>query len=210
MSRIFRIAIPALPLLASSLLAGINVSPIRAQTVETGKREILLQADSSWNGKPYTQYPAGRPQLTMLKVTMKPNTALPWHTHPIPNAGYVLSGDLTLHDRASGATHTYRTGESFAESVDDEHRGEAGANGAVLLLPMPGYPGPPRPFLQRARSRNTDPRITYSWGEGQRPIASAGSSASSNVEFRGAGHRARISRDPSARNDKSTLSPATN
>jgi quercetin dioxygenase-like cupin family protein len=143
MSRIFRIAIPALPLLASSLLAGINVSPIRAQMVETGKREILLQADSSWNGKPYTQYPAGRPQLTMLKVTMKPNTALPWHTHPIPNAGYVLSGDLTLHDRASGATHTYHTGESFAESVDDEHRGEAGANGAVLLLTYAGIPGTP-------------------------------------------------------------------
>ena len=109
----------------------------------TGKREILLQADSSWNGKPYTQYPAGRPQLTMLKVTMNPNTALPWHTHPVPNAGYVLSGDLTLHDRASGATHTYRAGESFAESVDAEHRGEAGANGAVLLLTYAGIPGIP-------------------------------------------------------------------
>jgi quercetin dioxygenase-like cupin family protein len=141
--RIFRIAVPALLLVALPLLAGINVSPVRAQTVETGKREILLQADSSWNGKPYTQYPVGRPQLTMLKVTMKPNTALPWHTHPMPNAGYVLSGDLTLHDRASGVTHSYHTGESFAESVDAEHRGEAGANGAVLLLTYAGIPGIP-------------------------------------------------------------------
>jgi quercetin dioxygenase-like cupin family protein len=131
----------ALPLLA--LLGVTNVSLVRAQTVESGKREVLLQADSSWNGKPYTRYPAGRPQLTMLKVTMNPNTALPWHTHPVPNAGYVLSGDLTLHDRASGATHTYRAGESFAESVDAEHRGEAGANGAVLLLTYAGIPGIP-------------------------------------------------------------------
>jgi quercetin dioxygenase-like cupin family protein len=143
MPQIFRIAVSALPVLASALLAVMNVPPVRAQTVEAGKREMLLQADSSWNGKPYKRYPAGRPQLTMLKVTIKPNTVLPWHTHPIPNAGYVLSGDLTLHDRASGATHTYHTGESFAESVNDEHRGEAGANGAVLLITYAGVPGTP-------------------------------------------------------------------
>jgi quercetin dioxygenase-like cupin family protein len=143
MPRILRITGPALPLLAFALLAMTNASPVRGQTVETGKRETLLQADSSWNGKPYSQYPVGRPQLTMLKVTMNPNTALPWHTHPVPNAGYVLSGDLTLHDRASGATHTYHADESFAESVDAEHRGEAGANGAVLLLTYAGVPGTP-------------------------------------------------------------------
>jgi quercetin dioxygenase-like cupin family protein len=143
MPQMFRIAVIALPLLASPLLAVTHVSPVHAQTVETGKREILLQADSSWNGKPYTQYPTGRPQLTMLKVTMNPSTALPWHTHPVPNAGYILSGDLTLHDRASGVTHTYHAGESFAESVNAEHRGEAGANGAVLLLTYAGTPGTP-------------------------------------------------------------------
>jgi quercetin dioxygenase-like cupin family protein len=143
MPQIFRIAVSALPLLALPLLAVTHVSPADAQTVATGKREILLQADSSWNGKPYTQYPAGRPLLTMLKVTLKPNTVLPWHTHPMPNAGYILSGDLTLHDRASGMTRTYHTGESFAESVDAEHRGEAGANGAVLLLTYAGTPGTP-------------------------------------------------------------------
>jgi quercetin dioxygenase-like cupin family protein len=116
---------------------------IPSAVIYAGKREILLQADSSWNGKLYTQYPAGRPLLTMLKVTMNPNTALPWHTHPVPNAGYILSGDLTLHDRASGVTHTYHAGESFAESVNAEHRGEAGENGAVLLLTYAGTPGTP-------------------------------------------------------------------
>jgi quercetin dioxygenase-like cupin family protein len=143
MPQMFRVAPIALPLVASLLLALTNVPSVRAQTVETGKREILLQADSSWNGKLYTQYPAGRPLLTMLKVTMNPNTALPWHTHPVPNAGYILSGDLTLHDRASGVTHTYHAGESFAESVNAEHRGEAGENGAVLLLTYAGTPGTP-------------------------------------------------------------------
>jgi quercetin dioxygenase-like cupin family protein len=143
MPQMFRVAAIALSLVASLVLALTNAPSVHAQTVETGKSEILLQADSSWNGKLYTQYPAGRPLLTMLKVTMNPNTALPWHTHPVPNAGYILSGDLTLHDRASGVTHTYHAGESFAESVNAEHRGEAGENGAVLLLTYAGTPGTP-------------------------------------------------------------------
>ncbi len=143
MAQISRIAISAFPLLTSALLVATGIPLAHAQTVETGKREVLLHADSSWNGKAYNRYPADRPQLTMLKVTMNPNTVLPWHTHPIPNAGYILSGDLTLHDRASGATHTYHAGESFAESVNAEHRGEAGPNGAVMLLTYAGVPGTP-------------------------------------------------------------------
>jgi quercetin dioxygenase-like cupin family protein len=143
MLQMFRVAAIALSLVASLVLALTNAPSVHVQTVETGKSEILLQADSSWNGKLYTQYPAGRALLTMLKVTMNPNTALPWHTHPVPNAGYILSGDLTLHDRASGVTHTYHAGESFAESVSAEHRGEAGENGAVLLLTYAGTPGTP-------------------------------------------------------------------
>ena len=63
-----------------------------ANTVASGHREILLQTTQSWNGKPYTHYPTGQPQLTTIKLTIAPHTALPWHTHPFPNVVYVLSG----------------------------------------------------------------------------------------------------------------------
>ena len=137
----FRITLPAVS--ASALLVIANVSPLHAEEVATAKSEVLLQADSSWNGKPYTAYPAGRPQLTMLKITIAPNTSLPWHTHPVPNAAYILSGDITLRERASGVTRTFHTGDSLAESVDDEHRGESGPNGAVILVTYAGTPGTP-------------------------------------------------------------------
>lgn len=113
------------------------------KTVATAKREVLLQAQESWNGKRYTNYPAGQPELTMIKITLAPNTVLPWHTHPVPNAGYVLAGTLTIHDRASGKTHTFHQGEAFAESVDDEHRGESGDVPTVLLITYAGTPGVP-------------------------------------------------------------------
>jgi quercetin dioxygenase-like cupin family protein len=109
--------------------------------VATAQRETLLQTTQSWNAKPYTHYPAGRPQLTTLKVTIAPHTSLPWHSHPIPNAVYVLSGTLTLRDRATGKTLVVHQGQAVAESVDDVHRGEAGDEPAVLLITYAGTPG---------------------------------------------------------------------
>jgi quercetin dioxygenase-like cupin family protein len=114
-----------------------------AANVATAQRETLLQTTQSWNGKPYTHYPTGRPQLTTLKVTIAAHTSLPWHYHPIPNAVYVLSGTLTLHDRASGKTLVVHQGQAVAESVDDVHRGEAGDEPAVLLITYAGTPGVP-------------------------------------------------------------------
>lgn len=109
--------------------------------VATGRREVLLQSTQSWNGKPYTNYPTTQPQLTTIRLTLAPHTALPWHTHPVPNAVYVLSGTLTLTDRASGKTHAYHQGEAFSESVNAVHRGAAGDEPAVLLITYAGTPG---------------------------------------------------------------------
>src|SRR5271168_5496322 len=113
------------------------------KNVATAHRDILLQADGSWNGNAYTHYPTGQPELTMLKVTIPANTALPWHTHPFPNAVYVLSGTLTLEDRDSGKSKVFHRGDAFAESVDDVHRGVAWDEPTVLLITYAGTPGVP-------------------------------------------------------------------
>jgi quercetin dioxygenase-like cupin family protein len=129
------------------LLAAASFTPLLAQNaplkVQPGQREVLLQTDKSWNGKQYTHYPTGQVQLTTLKVTLAPHTALPWHTHPFPNVVYVLSGTLTLHDKASGKTLIVHQGEAVGESVDDVHRGEAGDQPAVLIITYAGVPNVP-------------------------------------------------------------------
>lgn len=129
------------------LLAAASFTPLLAQNatlkVQPGQREVLLQTNKSWNGKPYTHYPTGQVQLTTLKVTLAPHTALPWHTHPFPNVVYVLSGTLTLHDKASGKTLIVHQGEAVGESVDDVHRGEAGDQPAVLIITYAGDPNVP-------------------------------------------------------------------
>ncbi len=106
--------------------------------------EILVQSSASWNGKPYGHYPTAPAQLTVLKMTIPAHTALPWHAHPFPNAGYVLSGQLTIEDKASGQKRLFKTGEAFTESVDDVHRGISGDTPTVLILTYSGVPGEPR------------------------------------------------------------------
>ena len=129
------------------IIAAASLSNAYAQAatdkVAAAQREVLLQADHSWNGDAYTHYPAGRPELTMLKLTIAAHSQLPWHTHPFPNAAYVLSGTLTVHDKISGKTKVFHQGEAFAESVDDIHRGETGDEPVVLLVTYSGTPGVP-------------------------------------------------------------------
>jgi quercetin dioxygenase-like cupin family protein len=130
-----------------TVIATTSLSSAFAQSatekVAAAQREVLLQADHSWNGVPYTHYPNGQPQLTMLKLTLAPHSVLPWHTHPFPNAGYVLSGTLTVHDKVSGKTKVFHQGEAFAETVNDVHRGETGDEPVVLLITYSGTPGTP-------------------------------------------------------------------
>ena len=115
----------------------------KTPTVATAKKEVLVQSHQSWDGTNYTHYPSGPPELTVLKITIAPHSALPWHTHPFPNAGYILSGDLTIHDKQSGKAVTYHAGQAFAESVDRVHRGESGDTPTVLIVTYAGTPGKP-------------------------------------------------------------------
>jgi quercetin dioxygenase-like cupin family protein len=129
------------PLMYTVAALGLFTGAAHAQSVASAHADILAKSDSSWNGKKYQAYPAGTPELTVLKMTIPANTALPWHTHPFPNAGYVLAGQLTIEDKASGKKQTFKTGQAFTESVDDAHRGVSGSVPTVLIITYSGSPG---------------------------------------------------------------------
>lgn len=107
------------------------------------KREILLQSSKSWDDTPYIRYPDAAPELTVLKLLIPANTQLPWHTHPIPNAGYILSGELTIEDRNSGQTRRVKQGEALAEMVNISHRGVTGDEPVELVVFYAGSEGIP-------------------------------------------------------------------
>src|SRR5215469_4523304 len=105
--------------------------------------ETLLRAGSSWDGEPYKDYPSGQPELTILKITLAPHTELEWHSHPMPNAAYIVSGELTLERKNDGKKKRFTAGQAVSETVDTLHRGMAGTEPVVLIVFYAGSPGVP-------------------------------------------------------------------
>ncbi|MGP0828109.1 MULTISPECIES: cupin domain-containing protein [unclassified Serratia (in: enterobacteria)] len=105
--------------------------------------EKLLETEKSWDGVHYKEYPKGTPQLSILRITVAPNTSLAWHEHPIPNAGYILKGSLTVEKKITGEKRFLKAGEVLAEMVDGVHRGYTGKEGVTLVVFYAGKKGIP-------------------------------------------------------------------
>jgi quercetin dioxygenase-like cupin family protein len=105
--------------------------------------DVLLQSSESWDNVAYKAYPKGAPELSVLKITIPPHTVLPWHIHPMPNAAYVLSGEITVQKKATGETKLLTEGRVLPEMVDALHRGYTGDQPAVLIVFYAGTKGMP-------------------------------------------------------------------
>jgi quercetin dioxygenase-like cupin family protein len=109
---------------------------------DTITSESLLSATAGWNGAAYAAFPAGAPELTVLRMTIAANASLAWHTHPMPNAAYIISGGLTI-ELPGGTGRRFAAGEVTAEMVDTVHRGVAGDQPAVVIVFYAGVQGMP-------------------------------------------------------------------
>lgn len=123
-----------------ALVLGMSVVAVAADAPAV-KVETLLNASQSWDGTAYEMYPAGRPELTVLRLTIAPNTTLPWHTHPMPNAAYVVSGELLVEKQEGGAQKRLVAGDVLPEMVNTKHRGVSGDAGVVLIVFYAGTKG---------------------------------------------------------------------
>ena len=103
--------------------------------------ETLLRASSSWDGEPYKSYPSGHPELSILKINLAPHTELEWHSHPMPSAAYIVSGELTVERKTDGKKQRFAAGEAVSETVDTFHRGVAGSEPVVLIVFYAGSSG---------------------------------------------------------------------
>ncbi len=105
--------------------------------------ETLLKTESSWDGVNYAPYAPDQPELTVIRLTIAPHTTLPWHTHPMPNAAYVVSGELVVQRAADGKERKLTAGDVLAEMVDTVHRGRTGETPVELIVFYAGASGMP-------------------------------------------------------------------
>jgi len=109
----------------------------------------LAKTSESWNGKALPSYPKGKPQITILKITIGPKVRLPLHKHPVINAGVLLKGKLTVITE-KGETLHMKAGDPIVEVINTWHYGiNEGDKPAVIIVFYAGTPGTPVTILKK-------------------------------------------------------------
>jgi quercetin dioxygenase-like cupin family protein len=82
----------------------------------------LVRSSKSWDAKLLVPYPQGQPEITILKITIPAGARLETHSHPVINAGVLVSGQLTVKT-TDGKVLRLKAGDPIVEVVNTLHYG---------------------------------------------------------------------------------------
>ncbi len=137
---------PVLKRLTANVIGLMIVVVISSATVQAKEKttaQVLAKTPNSWNGNALKTYPEGTPEITILRIRIPAGTTLPWHTHPVINAGVLISGELTVTTKA-GQVLELKAGDPIVEVVDTWHYGEnKGDQPADIIVFYAGTKGNP-------------------------------------------------------------------
>lgn len=108
--------------------------PVARGAEASDQAELFEEArriKETWTGQPI-KLPMPY-DLVVSDVELTPGVPLPVHRHPYPRFGWVKAGEVRITQDSTGRQHRFRAGDLIAESVDDDHFGEAMGRGPVLL-----------------------------------------------------------------------------
>jgi quercetin dioxygenase-like cupin family protein len=112
------------------LLAG----DVWAEETESIRVDTLVKTSLSWDGRRLPDYAKGTPEIKILRINIPPGMELPWHKHPIINAGVLVKGELTVITEDNKTLHL-KAGEAIVEVVGTWHYGKnEGSTPAEILV----------------------------------------------------------------------------
>ncbi len=117
---ILRLAIIAVILLQQSGCAIQRGNQDRPKAPAISKE--LVKTSHSWDGALLPEYPEGQSEITILRITIPAGTRLDMHSHPVINAGVLISGQLRVYT-ADGKTLLLQAGDPIVEVVNTLHYG---------------------------------------------------------------------------------------
>ena len=82
----------------------------------------LVKSSKSWDGKLLVPYPQGQPEITILRISIPAGARLETHSHPVINAGVLISGQLTVKTIDGKVLHL-KAGDPIVEVVNTLHYG---------------------------------------------------------------------------------------
>ncbi|MEA2047004.1 MAG: cupin domain-containing protein [Campylobacterota bacterium] len=120
-------------LFSSILLIFLLPNTIWAHEINHVQVDVLAKTGSSWNGETLPSYASGKPEITILKITIPPKTELALHKHPVINAGVLLKGELTLVTKEK-QTLSLKAGDAIVEVVNRWHYGKNEGNKPAEII----------------------------------------------------------------------------
>ena len=82
----------------------------------------LVRSSKSWDGKLLAPYPQGQPEITIRRISIPAGARLETHSHPVINAGVLMSGQLTVETTDGNVLHL-KAGDPIIEVVNTLHYG---------------------------------------------------------------------------------------
>lgn len=122
------------------------------QDAKKVKVRVLAKTSLSWDGETLPAYPKGKPEVTILRITIPPKTNLPLHYHPVINAGVMLKGELTVITEKKEILHL-KSGDSIIEVVNKYHYGKnEGDKPAEIIVFYAGIQDTPITVKKKSQS----------------------------------------------------------
>jgi quercetin dioxygenase-like cupin family protein len=111
------------------------------KNTNTTEVEVLAKSNTSWNGESLPNYAKGKPEISILRIVIPPDTTLPLHKHPMINAGLLLKGQLTVVLEDNATLHL-KAGDTIVEVVNKWHYGKnEGSEPAEIIVFYAGTQG---------------------------------------------------------------------
>src|SRR5690554_5058376 len=144
--------------LAAILLVQSGCGTLRMSQEPTGGAaavDQLVKATQSWDGERLPRYPEGQPEVTILRITIPAGARLDTHSHPVINAGVLISGELTVVT-SDGKTLELKAGDPIVEVVNTLHYGiNQGTSPAEIIVFYAGIVDTPVTVVEPQREPET-------------------------------------------------------
>jgi quercetin dioxygenase-like cupin family protein len=109
-----------------AILSALVLIQFSCATEEANQTSIsvkeLVRTSKSWDGKSLVPYPQGQPEITILRISIPAGARLDTHSHPVINAGVLVSGQLTVKT-TDGKVLRLKAGDPIVEVVNTLHYG---------------------------------------------------------------------------------------
>ena len=104
------------PFCAALVIAPASFAQDKSREAVGSDAKVVLKTTKTMTDQPLSYPQTGKPEITMMALTMQPDGHTSLHKHPSPTVGYVIEGFVEV--RADNVVLKVKAGEGFLEPIE--------------------------------------------------------------------------------------------